>query len=135
RPLRELRHWDWSRRLADAGVQRLQVDQTVTREELEDFLEEVLARLTLRAIDTSEARQMRPSAMRFGAVGIAGAEMPSQEVVTASIDFSLREEAETVNWLHEELQAGRDLPLREAEAVVRALSAAMHGDQELLLPL
>ena len=56
RPLRDLREWDWSRRLADAGVQRVQFDRSVTRADLEDFLDQALARLTLRAIDTSEAR-------------------------------------------------------------------------------
>lgn len=135
RPLRELRSWEWSRRLADAGVQRLQFDAAVSRDDLEEFLEGVMARLTLRAIDTSEARQTRPTAIKFGAIGIKGEEASPQEVVTASIDFTLREEADAVRWLHEELQTGKELPLREAEAVVRGLSVAMHGDQELILPL
>jgi putative nucleotidyltransferase with HDIG domain len=139
-PLREMRGWDWSRRLAEVGVQRLQFDPNVTRDELEVFLDEINARLVLRAIDTSEARQMRPSAIRFGSVGIRGDEgtvaTPSPgDIPTATINFTLKEEAETVRWLHEELQTGHALPLREAEAVVRALSVAMHGDQQMILPL
>ena len=58
-----------------------------------------------------------------------------EEVPTAAINFSLHEEAETVRWLHDELQTGHQLPLREAEAVVRGLSIAMHGDQQIMLPL
>ncbi len=135
-PLRELRGWDWSRRLAEVGVQRLQFDRTVTRAQLEEFLDEIIARLTLRAIDTSEARQMRPSAIQYGAIGIKGEELAeADEVVTATINFTLKEEADTVRWLHDELQSGHELPLREAESVVRALSAAMHGDQQIVLPL
>src|SRR6266550_4751471 len=68
-PLRELKAWDWGQRLALAGIQRLEFSDPVSREEFEQFLDEVLARLTLSAIDTTEARQMRRSSIRFGAVG------------------------------------------------------------------
>ena len=134
-PLRDFRQWEWSRRLSDLGIQRLQFDNTATRDELEGFLDEVLARLTLKAIDTTEARQMRPSGIRFGAVGIRGDEGKSAEVATATIAFTLTEEADAVRWIHQELQDNRNLPLIEAEAVVRALSVAMHGEQQIMLPL
>ncbi|HEX9582837.1 MAG TPA: HD domain-containing phosphohydrolase [Gemmatimonadales bacterium] len=134
-PLRDLRQWDWSKRLSDLGIQRLQFDQTVTRDDLESFLDEVLARLTLKAVDTSEARQMRPSGIRYGAVGIRGDEGQGAEVATATIAFSLAEEADTVRWIHTELHDQRNLPLFEAEAVVRSLSVAMHGEQQIMLPL
>ena len=134
-PLRELRGWEWGPRLSNIGIQRLQFDATVTRDELEGFLDDVLARLTLRAIDTSEARQLRPSGIRYGAVGIKGEEEQSPEpVATATIAFTLGEEAETVRWIHEQTSSSA-LPLGEAEAVVRSLSVAMHGDQRVMLPL
>jgi len=135
-PLREMRGWDWSRRLSEIGVQRLQFDRTVTRDQLEEFLDEIITRLTLRAIDTSTVRQMRPSAIQFGAIGLRGEDLSAAaEVVTATMDFTLKEEADAVRWLHDEITTGKDLPLREAEAVVRGLSAAMHGDQRIILPL
>jgi putative nucleotidyltransferase with HDIG domain len=135
-PLRELRGWEWAPRLSAIGVQRLQFDATATREEIEEFLDQVLARLTLRAIDTSEARQMRPSGIRFGAVGLKGeGDLGAADITTASIAFTLGEEAQTVRWIHEELGGAHALPLAEAEAVVRALSVAMHGDQQVMLPL
>src|ERR1700716_4533345 len=59
-PLRELKAWDWGKRLAQAGIQRLEFEDRVGREDFEGFLEEVVARLTLSAIST-EARQMRHS--------------------------------------------------------------------------
>ncbi len=135
-PLRELRGWEWAGRLASIGIQRLQFDGTATREELEDFLDQVLARLTLRAVDTSEARQMRPSGIRFGAVGLKGEDqLALEEIATATIAFTLGDEAETIRWIHQEMGQDRPLPLGEAEAVVRALSVAMHGDQQIMLPL
>ncbi|MFQ6045107.1 MAG: HD-GYP domain-containing protein [Gemmatimonadales bacterium] len=136
RPLRELRDWDWGVRLAGIGVQRLQFDRTTTREDLEQFLDELLARLTLRAIDTAEARPTRKTGIRFGTLGIRGEEDAlAQEVKEATISFTLSEEADTVRWLHEEISSGQGLPLVEAESVVRALSVAMHGDQQVMMPL
>lgn len=135
-PLRELRGWEWAPRLSNIGIQRLQFDQAVTRDEIEGFLDDVLARLTLRAIDTSEARQMRPSGIRYGAVGIKGdEEHAGEQIATATIAFTLGEEAQTIRWIHEEMSGDHALPLGEAEAVVRALSVAMHGDQQVMLPL
>src|SRR5690242_19941507 len=124
--LREMRDWEWATRLANAGVQRLEFDPNVTREEFEDFLEQVLARLTLSQIDTSEARQTRPTSIKFGAIGIKG-EQKAQEtlietVPTATIAYSLNEEIEAVEWMHKEVSERSMLPLVEAESVVRSLS-------------
>lgn len=136
-PLREMREWGWSNRLAEAGIQRLEFAHHVTRDDFEVFLEDVLARLTMDGIDTAEARQLRPTAIKFGVVGIRGTgELPADAALpTATIAFSLGEEAETIRWLHEEVQQRESLPLAEAEAVVRSLSVAMRGDQQMILPL
>ncbi len=136
RLIRELREWGWSKKLSDIGIQRLLLSRETTREELEGFLDEVHARVTQQSIDTAEARQMRKSSLRYGAIGIRGAqELEETEVETAAMGFSLREEADTIKWIHSELQSGHALPLREAEAVVRGLTVAMHGDQKMILPL
>ena len=133
RPLREMRGWDWSNRLAGAGIQRIEFETEVTREEFESFLTQLLAKLTLFAVQqTGDARPGGP--IKFGAVGIKELEA-APELTTATIALSLHEEAETVLWLHEEMQGGGGLPLAEAEAVVRSLAAAMHGDQAVVLPL
>jgi putative nucleotidyltransferase with HDIG domain len=135
-PLRELRDWEWCRKLADLGIQRIQFDETATHDELEEFLDEVLARITHQAIDTAEARQMRPSGIKFGIVGVKGEDQKElEEVKTATISYTLRDEAEAVRWIHKEVSSHNDLPLAEAEAVVRALTVAMHGDQQMMLPL
>jgi putative nucleotidyltransferase with HDIG domain len=135
-PLREMRNWDWSSRLAMVGIQRLELDRTTTREDLEIFLGDALGLLAGAGINTAEARHMRPSGIRWGEIGIKGEEQSMRSAVeTATIALTLGEEADTIRWLHEEVQNGRDLPLLEVEAVVRALSVAMHGDRQMLLPL
>jgi putative nucleotidyltransferase with HDIG domain len=134
-PLRELKAWDWGKRLAQAGIQRLEFEDRVSREDFEGFLEEVLARLTLSAI-SSEARQMRRSSIRFGAVGLKGETDTSPEPLpTATISFSLGEEVDTLRWLQNEVQSKGAVPLAEAEAVVRSLAVAMHGGRQVMLPL
>ena len=134
RPLRELRGWDWSNRLAGAGVQRVEFETEVTREEFESFLTQLMAKLTLFAVQQAGEAPSGEGPIKFGAVGIKelGA---APELQTATIALSLHEEAETIQWLHEETQGGGGLPLAEAEAVVRSLAAAMHGDQAVVLPL
>jgi predicted ABC-type transport system involved in lysophospholipase L1 biosynthesis ATPase subunit len=57
------------------------------------------------------------------------------QVVQASTRYSLREEIDSVEWLHGELQEGKQLQMLEAEATVRSLSVAMHGDQAYMIPL
>ncbi|MBD0318762.1 MAG: HD domain-containing protein [Gemmatimonadetes bacterium] len=133
-PLRELRGWEWSGRLVAAGVQRLELDEEVTREELEGLLEEILARLTLTALDSPEIHQLRRTRIRFGAVGIRG-EAEDTETRTASLDYSLADEVQAIRWMHDEVERDRPVPLAEAEAVVRSLSVAMHGDSQIVLPL
>lgn len=133
-PVRELKQWDWSARLSDAGIQRLEFDPDVERDDFEQFLEEVLARLTLSAVGTAEARQMRRTRIRYGTVGVKG-ELVEGNVPTATVNFSLGVEADTIRWLHKEVQDTNTLHLGEAEAVVRSLSLAMHGDRNVMIPL
>jgi putative nucleotidyltransferase with HDIG domain len=135
-PLRDLKDWDWGRRLAEAGVQRLEFEDEVSRDDFEGFLDEVLARVNLSMIDTTESRQMRRTSIRFGAVGLRGeAELAPDALPTATISFSLGEEADTLRWLQKEVQTTGAVPLVEAEAVVRSLAVAMHGGRQIVLPL
>lgn len=138
RPLKEMRGWDWSVRLAESGVQRLEFESEVDREEFEGFLEEIMARVTLSIIGTAEARQMKaPGKIRYGTVGLKGEsrDSPEAELPTATLTYSLGDEAAAVRWLHDELRQHQTLALGEAEAVVRSLSVAMHSDQQMMMPL
>ncbi|MBI3790072.1 MAG: HD-GYP domain-containing protein [Gemmatimonadetes bacterium] len=137
--IRELSDWDWGTRLANAGIQRLEFDADVSREDFEVFLSEVLARLTMQAIDTSGVRTERRTSIKFGAIGVRGEQgtlkPESQMLPTATIAYTLGEEAETIRWMHEEVMTRGELPLMEAETVVRSLSMAMHGDNQIVIPL
>src|SRR6266566_1654936 len=138
--LRELGDWEWGTRLAQAGVQRIELDQNVTREQYEEFLEEMMARITLSFIDSAEARPNRPSGIKVGTLGIRGETRELQDtletpVPIATMSYSLGEEAASIQSMHREVQERGKLPLAEAEAVVRSLSMAMHGDQQMILPL
>jgi putative nucleotidyltransferase with HDIG domain len=142
-PLREMRDWEWAARLAAAGVQRLEFAADVSRDDFEQFLEGVVARLTLSAIDSIEARPaagIGSASIRFGALGIRGEGrisplVPQETVPGGSRTYELTEEVATIEWMHEQVSARAQLPLLEAESVVRSLAVAMHGDQEMLLPL
>src|SRR5205085_4622873 len=138
--LRELGDWEWGIRLAQAGVQRIELDSNVTREQYEEFLEEMMARITLSFIDSAEARPNRPTGIKIGALGIRGETREIQEsldanVPVATISYSLGEEIESIQSMHRDVLERGKLPLAEAEAVVRSLSMAMHGDQAMILPL
>lgn len=135
--LRELGDWDWGVRLANAGVQRVEFQKGTTREEFELFLDEVLARITLQAIDSTTRSPERRSTIKFGAIGVKGGDDPKLvlPVSTTNFTYTLGEEAETVEWMHKEVQSTGELPLFEAESVVRSLSLAMHGDRNIVMPL
>jgi putative nucleotidyltransferase with HDIG domain len=138
RAVRELREWDWGARLAAAGIQRIELLPGISREEYETFLGDVMARLTMTSVDTSEARQTRTSNIRYGTVGVRGTTgmtAPDEALPTATIKYTLGEEAAAVRWLHGEVEHRGELPLVEAEAVVRSLSVAMHGESQVVIPL
>jgi hypothetical protein len=132
-PLRDLKSWQWGRRLTAAGIQRLEFERQVSRDEFESFLQEVLARLTLSMIDTTEQRQIRPLGVRFGAVGVQNHdELPPEPLAIATLNVALDEEAETVRWLQHEEQSRGTIPLLEAETLVHSLAIAMHRDAHVV---
>jgi putative nucleotidyltransferase with HDIG domain len=138
--MRELGEWPWGAKLANAGVQRIEFETATTREEFEVFLEEVLARLTLQAVDSATRSPERRSTIKFGAIGVKGSDDQVRSIEdvalpTATIAYSLNDEADAVRWLHQEVQLNAELPLLEAESVVRSLSMAMHGDKNIVIPL
>lgn len=141
RAMRELGDWEWSSRLALAGVQRLEIDGGVTEEEYLGSLIEIERRLAGSTSLTTLMRPARTSHVRFGAVGLPGQTRESEEVATrgalptATIAYSLGEEADAVRWIHGEMESTGSLALLEAEAVVRSLAVAMHGSGKIVMPL
>lgn len=135
-PLRELKSWEWGRRLVAAGIQRIEFERRITRDEFDGFLQEVLARMMLSTVETSAHRQMRSLGIRFGPVGLPAHEEPAAAgPELATLEFSLGAEADTFRWMQHEVRTSGTVPLLEVEAVVRSLSIAMHGDRRMVLPL
>jgi putative nucleotidyltransferase with HDIG domain len=144
-PIRELRDWEWAGRCAAVGVQRIEVLRDPTADELAAFLDDIQARLT--APTGTPPAAPRQTALRFGPVGVQTGLIDTQsvhpgtivagvrELLSASVDYTLREEAEAVRWMHGESARTNSIPLVEAEAVVRSLSVALHADGRLMIPL
>lgn len=135
--LRQMSEWEWGIRLADAGIQRLEFLGQITGDEFDGFLADVYQRLSPDTPDTSAARQMTATNIRYGPVGVRGADtsMAAEAVATATIAYSLQDEVHAIEWMHEEVKHTGNLPLREAHAVVRSLSLAMHSQGAIFLPL
>lgn len=134
--LSELRQWEWSTKLAAVGVERLEINPGTTRQDLDAFLEEVHARLNLEPAGASVQEVAGQSSIRFGEVGIEGlSDEVSEDIPTASMKMDLREEADTIGWLHGEVLRTGEVPVSEAVAVVKLLSLAMHSERDVVVPL
>lgn len=135
--LRDFKAWDWARRLTRAGVQRVEFDREATREDLSRFLTGVHKKVSTGQDDTSEARQLHRPSIRFGAVSLRGvtADLVVETATTEMAPYTLEDEIETIAWIHGEVQSTEQLPLAEANAVVRSLSLAMHSQSRMLMPL
>ena len=138
--IRELTGWEWGKRLAAAGMQRLEFLEGVSREEYADWLDEIQRLLAGEAPDTSEARQLIARRIRYGAVEVRGGGSPEKSVPVGAVRDPLAfpdldAEVEAIRWIHGEVESLGRLPLIEAEAVVRSLTLAMHSQSRIRLPL
>jgi HD-GYP domain-containing protein (c-di-GMP phosphodiesterase class II) len=144
--IRGLTDWEWAMKLANVGVQRLEFADIVDRTAYVEFLEDVLARVSaFSAIAAMNApanlpasRASGPAPIRFGAVGVRSTtELKPAEVApldeAALLDLNV--EVDALEWVHDEVAERAQIPLLEAESIVRSLSVAMHGDSQMLLPL
>jgi putative nucleotidyltransferase with HDIG domain len=134
----ELEGWEWSARLVKAGIERIEFTDTVQPEQFARFLSHLTIRLGIRSGSTSgDLWQMGESAIKFGQVALAEGfkKRISGPLPVATLTYTLREERETVDWMHQEIREGSKLPMVEADAVVRSLSIAMHAEQAMVLPL
>jgi putative nucleotidyltransferase with HDIG domain len=133
----ELAGWEWSERLAAAGIERLEFTESVDFSQFERLLSHLAARLGIRPAHTADVRQSGSSPFRLGLVTLGEPEPGRVEgpLSVARLSYSLHEERDTVGWIHEEIRNGAPLPLIEADAVVRSLSLAMHAERAMVLPL
>ncbi|HEX6106988.1 MAG TPA: HD domain-containing phosphohydrolase [Gemmatimonadales bacterium] len=133
--LPELEQWEWSGRLAAAGVERLEVTGPVEEDNFARFLSHVAGVLGLSTDPRAELWQSGASAIRIGRVRVGGVEPTPEPRAIATLAYTLKEERDAVSFLHQEVETGGQLPLLEAYGVVRSLSLAMHGGQAMMVPL
>ncbi len=135
--LGEMEDWPWTARLNQAGVERIELSAPVARDEFVQFLTSLSDRISGAPVDTALQRQQNRPSIRFGAIRVAGTQSEglAQVITTATMSFTLREESETIQWVHREVAEHNRLPMAEVEAVVRSLSIAMHQGSSMLLPL
>ena len=137
RAIRALRDWEWAERLCNAGVQRMEFGADIPREKFHAFLDDVLSRVSAAAghVNVIGGRDSSDSGIRFGALGVRGMNEVASEGFLELKPWDLSEEAETVQWMHEEVREREEVPLVEADAVISNLTLAMHADSRVILPL
>lgn len=137
RLLRELPRWEWASRLPGIGIERIEFPGPITAEEYQGLLEEAHRRLQGHPPDPALARQLAPAGIRFGPVVLSesAGDPLADAAVTAAVAYSLKEEAEAILWMHDQVQHIGTLPIQEADVVVRSLAFAMHTESRMMLPL
>lgn len=131
--LRELDDWEWTPRLMEAGVERLEISAGVDRPELQRFLDHLGRHLVEGAEgDIQEAPELPH--ISFGALGFRGQDRAGTGEGTAAGTIDLGEEAETLSWLHETAAAEGRVPAAETVMMVRSLSLAVHEAEKLVVP-
>jgi putative nucleotidyltransferase with HDIG domain len=128
--------WEWGTRLAAVGVERVEFLGNVSRNEYAFWLDEIQQRLAAETVATSEARQFARPTIRYGLIEVRseGVEAP-EDLPLQRLPIDLTAEVEAIRWMHEEVERLSHLPVLEAMGVVRSLSAAMHAERRLMLPL
>jgi putative nucleotidyltransferase with HDIG domain len=139
-PIEALRGHDLAQRLIAVGVERLEIDADVTRDAWDRALDDLGALLQGRPLPSGEARQLVQAAVRFGRLAVDAdaaddPQGPAAQGLPDPVIVSLRAEASTVSWIHEEALGREVVPMAEVEAVVGSLALTMHAEQQLLLPL
>lgn len=134
--VQELEGWEWSGRLTNAGIERIEFLKLVEPDQFGRFLSHLAVRLGIRPASSADLWQMGESAIRFGQVALNESQPARGEPArVATLSYTLREEREAIEWVHQEIQKGSKIPMVEADAVVRSLSIAMHAEQAMVLPL
>ena len=135
--LPELERWEWSARLAQGGIERLEISGRGERAALR-ALPRPRGGAVPRALTATRARTCgrtvpRGSGSAGSALDDTGREpVRTEPLPVATLGYSLREERDAVSWIHQEVGDGKSIPLLEAYGVVRSLSLAMHGGQAMV---
>ena len=138
RPVTELRGWEWCGKLWAVGVQRLEVavSPAPTLEDTTIMLTAIRQKL---AGPPGPGSAWQHRAMRAGPLSVQVVDTKQDGQASAG-DPGLRHiglgaETAAVNFLHSEVEAGRNIPLAEVDGIVRALAVTIRREQGCLMPL
>lgn len=130
-----VRDANWAKRLERIGIRRVELRKGVSADEYFRFVQEITQRLSGDGTSAT-APQFAPTHIRYGSVAAPDASMSTpRKGLTEAAPMRLSDEISALRWLHDEVSAGRTLPIGEAEVVVRCLALAMHQDRQMVLPL
>ena len=143
RAVTDLRGWEWGAKLSAAGIQRLELGSLpLTRlEDVVAMLAEMHRRLT---VPEPEIGLWAAGALRMGPVAIASVQsvldddveiLDSLESIGLLAPPRLGAEIAAINFVHDEVERGRPIPMEEVDGIVRALAATMRRESGCLLPL
>lgn len=136
-PLHELHAWPWAARLADVGIQRLELDDGATRDSFGGFLDDANAMLmgATLSLDSATARR----GIRWGKLAMlleveqrAEGEAGDSE---ARLPYRLGEEVNVVRWLYQGAAETDSISRDDVESVVASLTVGMADAGQFLLPL
>ena len=130
RALHELRDWPWSRRLAAAGVQRIEFDERLSVDGIAQLFDRLMARLNSEnsAVDETLASI---DGVLFGAVAVQDEvesvdDGPGAAIVAGSkeLQVDLTDELEAMSYVRRQAALGV-VARGEADAIVRILGALL----------
>jgi hypothetical protein len=134
-PIHNLPNWPWAQRLSAVGVQRMEFDASVTREDYEVFVDHVLN--LLATADEGFRPRGKGTSVKFGTVGFREGEpgIPAETPSPGLKVYSLDEEVGVVQYLQDQVTQKGEIPSDEVETVVRSLAVAMRQEATLMAPL
>lgn len=132
RALHELRDWQHSQRLADAGVQRLEFDEALTLESLRLLLERMMVRLTTGQPASDEV-ETPLIGVAFGTVAVYSEEAPPPSTAqtvggSAELMLDLTDELDTMEYVRTEAMRGV-VARAEVDVVARILGRLVGESQ------
>jgi putative nucleotidyltransferase with HDIG domain len=139
RVMGDLKAWEWSARLAAVGIQRIEIDATQppTGGDLQNFLAALRLRLSMggQVAPAWSCQGIRIGSLTVATGGGANVSETLASVVESLSMSALAEETDAVEYVHDEVSAGRAVPMAEVEAIVHGLAVTIHREQHLVLPL
>ena len=91
----------------DLGIERLEIDTTVTRDDYEQFLRDTFQRSRGEKVDSAEVSYMRATGIRYGTLALdtgESLEAAKATLATATIAYSLRDDVDAIKWMHNHVQ-------------------------------